>query len=100
MIKRNYKQEYSLKRTKYKPISVNLTHELYNDLLDYHIPISRLIVELLEWAKDRRDILTQIRGDYYEKLREKTRPTKTQIEELQNETEGVRTGDIPNHNIE
>lgn len=100
MIKRNYKQEYSLKRTKYKPISVNLTHELYNDLLDYHIPISRLIVELLEWAKDRRDILTQIRGDYYEKLREKTRPTETQIEKLKSETEGIRTGDISNNNIE
>ena len=99
-MRRNYKQEYSLKRTKYKPISVNLTHDLYNDLLDYHIPVSRLIVDLLEWAKDRRDILTQIRSDYYEKLREKTRPTKTQIEELQSETDAIRTGDISDTTIE
>lgn len=99
-MRRNYKQEYSLKRTKYKPISVTLTHDLYNDLLDYHIPVSRLIVDLLEWARDRRDILTQIRSDYYENLREKTRPTKTQIEELKSQTDDIRTGDIPNNNIE
>lgn len=99
MIKRNYKQEYNLKRTKYKPISVNLTHELYNDLLDYHIPISRLIVDLLEWAKDRREILLKIRGDYYEKLRKKTKPTETQIEEIQSETDGIRNGDISDNNI-
>lgn len=98
-MRRNYKQEYGLKRMKYKPVTINLKHETYKNLLEYHVPISRLITELIEWAKDKNDILSNIRGEYYAKLLEKTTPTETQINEIYSEAIINRNGGICNNDI-